>query len=165
MPDVVADVEAVLDHLAANAEALRVDGTRVALVAVSMGVPFGLRVAFDRRAALRCVVALYGPMDLNGLPGRDGVAPEVLAEFSPLHHLRAGHELPPLLVARAGGDQPVLNASIDAFVAEALSRNLELDLLNHPAGPHAFDVRDRSPRSRAVIAATLRFLRTHLERA
>jgi acetyl esterase/lipase len=51
MPDVVADVEAVLDHLAANAEALRVDGTRVALVAVSMGVPFGLRVAFARTSS------------------------------------------------------------------------------------------------------------------
>jgi len=160
MPDVVDDIECVLQHIETNGEQFGLDPLCLALVAFSMGVPYALRVAFDRQATLRCAVAFYGPMDLRGMSWP--VDADVLAEFSPIHHLCAGRDLPPLLVARAGRDDPDLNDSIDRFVAEALRQNLHLDFLNHPHGPHGFDIFDESERSRALIAATLSFLQRHL---
>ena len=68
---------------------------------------------------------------------------------------------PPLLVARAGLDQPWLNATVDAFVARALAANATLDVLNHPTGRHAFDVLDDDDRSREILARTLDFVRAH----
>jgi hypothetical protein len=81
-------------------------------------------------------------MDLSDAPWP--VSAELLREFSPHEHLRRAGELPPLLVARAGADHPLPNESIGRFVAEALQRNIEIDLLNHPAGPHGFDLDDES---------------------
>jgi acetyl esterase/lipase len=160
MADVVDDIECVLQHIETNGEQLGLDPSSLALVAFSMGVPYALRVAFDRQATLRCAVAFYGPMDLRGMPWP--VDAEVLAEFSPIHHLCAGRDLPPLFVARAGSDDPDLNDSIDSFVAEALRQNIHLDFMNHPHGPHAFDIFDESERSRALIAAALSFLQRQL---
>ena len=160
MSDVSEDIDAVLNFLRTEGANLGVDATRLALVAFSMGVPYTVRVAFERRDELACVVAFYGFLDLGELGGE--IKPELLREFSPLDQLRAGRRLPPLLVVRAGSDHPLLNASIDRFVAAALVDNLEIDVLNHPAGGHGFDIGVASSRSRAIIAAVLSFLAHHL---
>jgi dienelactone hydrolase len=131
---VVDDIECVLQHIETNGEQFGLDSSRLGLLAFSMGVPYTLRVAFDRHATLRCAVAFYGPMDLRRASWP--VDAEVLAEFSPINHLCAGRDLPPLLVARAGKDDPDLNDSVDRFVAEALRQNTHLDFMNHPHGPH-----------------------------
>lgn len=167
MHDVKDDIEAMLDHLETSGESLGLDVSRVALFSISMGVPYAICVAFDRHPRLQCAVAFYGPLDLSKLETEEEGTParNSLEEFSPLHHLTSGRELPPLFVARAGHDHPALNESIDSFVREALGRNLQLDILNHPDGPHAFDVRDPSPRSSQVIRAALQFLQAHLGHA
>lgn len=163
MHEVASDIEAALDFVSNHAEEWGVDASRVGLWSCSMGVPFALHVAFDRSASLRCVAALYGPMDLTHDPGADeSVSAETRREFSALHHLRSGRTLPPLLVARAGRDHPVLNESIDAFAACCLERNIEIDLLNHPTGEHSFDVVNDCRRFHAVIDAVLAFYRRHL---
>jgi hypothetical protein len=65
----------------------------------------------------------------------------------------------PLLVARAGQDQtPRLNESLDRFVAHALRGNLPVSLVNHPEGPHAFDLFHDSETSRAIVREILAFL-------
>jgi hypothetical protein len=70
----------------------------------------------------------------------------------------------PLFVARAGRDQmPGVNASLDAFVTSALLHNLPLTLVNHPTGPHAFDLFDPSEMSRDVVRRLLAFLQFHLQ--
>jgi dienelactone hydrolase len=167
MSDVRDDIEAMLDHVDVNGELLGLDTSRVALFSISMGVPYGICVAFGRRARLRCAVAFYGPLDLSKLEpqGESPSSASSLEEFSPIHHLLSGRELPPLFVARAGRDHAALNESIDSVVREALARNLQLDVLNHPDGPHAFDVRDPSSRSRDIIRGALQFLQAHLGRA
>jgi acetyl esterase/lipase len=163
MHEVASDIEAALDCVTSHADEWGIDASRIGVWTCSMGVPFALRLAFERSSSLRCVVALYGPMDLRNDPGADeSVSEEARLEFSPLHHLRSGRELPPLLLARAGRDSPPLNASIDAFVACALERNVEIDVLNHPTGEHGFDVLNDSRRTRAVIEAILDFYRKHL---
>jgi hypothetical protein len=70
----------------------------------------------------------------------------------------------PLLVVRAGEDQtPLLNASLDAFVAAALARDLPLTVINQAGAPHSFDLFTDSDASRATIRAVLRFLVEHLQ--
>jgi acetyl esterase/lipase len=68
-----------------------------------------------------------------------------------------------MFIARAGRDEmPHLNDSIDRFVEKALEANLPITLVNHPEGPHAFDLFDDSEASRNVIEQLLGFLRLHL---
>jgi len=65
----------------------------------------------------------------------------------------------PILIARAGLDRAALNTSIDHFVVEALSKNIPLDLKNHPEGRHGFDLLDNVDRSRQIIQQTIEFIR------
>jgi acetyl esterase/lipase len=163
MHDVASDIDAALEYVTSRAEEWGLDASRMGLWSCSMGVPFATRAAFEHSSSLRCLVALYGPMDLTRDSRTDeSVAEEALQEFSALHHLRSGRDLPPLLLARAGRDDPLLNQSIDAFVSTALERNLEVDVLNHPTGEHGFDVENDCRRTRDVIEAVINFYRAHL---
>lgn len=162
--DVASDIDAALNYIASNSEEWNLDPSRLGLWACSLGVPFAMRVAFNGSPSLRCLAALYGPMEVMPSPDvTESDAEDTRREFSPLHRLRSGSELPPLLIARAGRDQfPRLNDSIDAFVMLALAQNREIDLLNHPSGSHGFDVQNDCRRSRDVIEAILNFYRKHL---
>ena len=71
--------------------------------------------------------------------------------------------LPPMLIARAGQDNPHLNTTVDTFVKEALAAGAPLELLNHPTGRHGFDILDDDARSREILARTFEFLKTHLD--
>jgi acetyl esterase/lipase len=162
------DVDALIAHLRNKADRLQIDPQRIAIWVCSMGPPVGLRSALrDRPSYLRAIVTFYGLMDLTPLRGElhPGLPDEVVLDHSPIHHLRTGSgALPPMLMARAGREErPWLNPTIDAFAAEAVARNMEIDLLNHPAGHHAFDVLDDDRRSRDIIQRTLDFLRLHLD--
>jgi acetyl esterase/lipase len=162
LPDAAADVAAALAFVRAHAGDLGVDRERLALWAFSGGGPL-LSVALRGDTPyLRALVAFYAVLDLQerAPAAAAGALDEALRrELSPLHHLAAGAALPPMLIARAGQDQPALNATIDRFVAAALARNAPLDLLNHPAGRHGFDILDDCARSREVIARAVGFLR------
>ena len=69
----------------------------------------------------------------------------------------------PLLVVRAGQDQtPLLNASLDAFVSAALTRDLPPTVVNQAGAPHSFDLFDDRDASRTTIRTVLGFLREHL---
>ena len=111
------------------------------------------------------MVAFYAVLDLSERPPGtpDAIDDETLRQLSPLHHLQVeSARVAPILVARAGLDHPFLNASIDRFVQQALVENASLDLFNHPAGRHAFDILDDDARSREIIARTIEFLRARL---
>ena len=69
----------------------------------------------------------------------------------------------PLLVARAGADAtPGVNASIDRFIRYGESRALDVEIVEHPTGPHAFDVMEDSDTSRGIIRRVVNFLRDRL---
>jgi acetyl esterase/lipase len=69
----------------------------------------------------------------------------------------------PLFIARAGQDQvPHLNETIDRSLLKALTRNLPVTFVNHPAAPHAFDLFYDSATSREIIRQILAFMRFHL---
>jgi hypothetical protein len=111
------------------------------------------------------VVAYYAALDIQQkAPGSNAaLSEETRRDLSPLHHVQAqAGRVAPLLVARAGLDHPFLNAGIDRFVTQALASNAALDLMNHPAGRHGFDILDDDARSREIIARTLEFLRARM---
>jgi acetyl esterase/lipase len=69
---------------------------------------------------------------------------------------------PAILIARAGLDSPDLNRNIERFVDEALTKNLTIEVMNHPQGRHAFDTLDPGARSSEIIQRALDFLHAHL---
>ena len=163
----VADIHALLEHVQLNAAMLGIDGQRIGLWATSGSVPLALSVLMhggeDR---LRCAVLAYGFM--LDLDDATGVA-EAAAKWGFVNPAagKSVDDLPehvPLFVVRAGREQfPHLNTAIDAFVLKGLARNLPVTCVNHPDGPHAFDLFHDSEATREIIRQMLRFMQFHLQ--
>lgn len=163
----VSDVDDALGYVRSHADELGVDPNRIAVWTFSAGPPFAFHAILrDRPSWVRALVAYYGVLDLALVrhpdPAQRTLSDEDVARYSPRDRLRDGRPLPPMLVARAGKDAAPLNASIDAFVADAIAAGATLDLLTHPTGQHGFDLRDDDERSREIIRATLDFLARRL---
>lgn len=151
-----ADVHLVVRHLREHAAELGIDGARIGVMACSGNGPTALDLLARER--LRCAALSYAYMY-----GYEPVTP-------PLGFARPGgtiDDLPsnlPVHVVRCGKDElPGLNASIDAFAAAALARNMPVTVANLPDAPHAFDLLDDSDASRTMIRRTLEWLRFELQ--
>jgi acetyl esterase/lipase len=165
LADAAEDVAAAEAYVRGNAGELGIDPRRLAFWAFSGGGPFLSLALRGAPAHVRALVAFYAVLDLSERPPGtpDAIDDETLRQLSPLHQLQVeSARVAPILVARAGLDHPLLNATIDRFVQQALVENASLDLLNHPAGRHAFDILDDDARSREIIARTIEFLRARL---
>ena len=162
--DPAADAPAVLAYLRDHAAELGIDPGRFGLWACSGHAPTALAVLCRTpQPPIRCAALCYGYMlDPEGSTevadqGRrfKFAVPDVTADQIPADV--------PLLVARAGADAtPGVNASIDRFARYAESRALDVEVADHPTGPHAFDVLEDSDASRAVIRRVVEFLRDRL---
>ena len=161
------DIAAAVTYVREHADTHSVDPDRLCLWGFSGGGPLLAGALRERPAYLRCLAAYYTVMDLRPLASAeemaDVVTMETLKRFSPVAAVEeGGGRSLPLLVARAGQDNPALNAGLEAFVRAALAANMTLDVLNHPAGYHAFDTRSDDARTREIIGHTLGFVREHL---
>jgi acetyl esterase/lipase len=162
------DVRDLIRHVRENAGGYGIDAARLALWAFSGGGPFLSSALREAPEHVKALVAYYAVMDLQerapGLaPGSENdLSDETRRAYSPAYHAAAGARPIPILVARAGLDHPWINGSIDRFVAKALERNLPLELLNHEAGRHGFDILDDDDHSREILERTLAFLKTRL---
>jgi acetyl esterase/lipase len=137
---VVAEVSDALAAVHERAGDLGIDPERIGVAAFSAGVPLTAAVLAGATGRVRCAALCYGPLsDLEPDPA-----------------------LPPLLVVRAGQDDPGLNRTIDDFMSAAQGRQLAVELVHQPEGHHAFDVADDSDASREAIRRVLAFLRGHL---
>jgi len=163
--DPVPDAHALLRHLHESAAALHLDVERLALWACSGHGPAALWVLMANPRA-KCAALLYPyTMDLGG--SLKVAEAQKSFKFAGAGEGESIEDLPdnvPIFIARAGKDEmPGLNDALDRFVTGALLRNLPISIVNHAAGPHAFDLMDNSRRSREIIEQTLSFLRFHLE--
>lgn len=163
--DASSDVSDLLAHIQESGGEFGIDTRRQCVWVCSAGGPLVLPDLISQRPGfLRCTVVYYARLDLRHLrePTSPVVDDETLRAFSPLQHLEQATSLPPMLIVRAGRDRPELNETMDRFVSVALSRNLPVEVINHPDGQHGFDTLDDIPRSHEVIRRTLEFMRAHL---
>jgi acetyl esterase/lipase len=160
------DVDDLLEYVRGNEQELGIDRDRLCIWAFSAGVPVGMRSAMHgERDYVRCIVAYYGPMDIR--PARKSlpheVSDETLRDFSAAHYLESKPQaLPPILIARAGLDNPRINESIDRFVKDAAARGVSVEMMDHPRGQHGFDVLDDDDRTRVIVQRTLEFVKDHI---
>jgi dienelactone hydrolase len=159
-----ADTLALILDVRSRAESLGIDKTRIGIWACSGNVPNALWVAMNEGEQLRCAVLCYGLMlDLEG----GTTVAEATKAFGMANPVagKSVSDMPkglPLLIVRAGQDQPGLNETIDRFVSGALAANLPVTAVNLPGAPHAFDIMDDSEVSREAIRQILSFMRFHL---
>ena len=164
LPDSQSDLMDLIAHIRSNAESMGIDKDRIILWAVSAGGIFLSQPLRDPQPYIRCIVGYYPELDLENQrkAAPASVTDETLREYSVIHHLRQRDKgVPPVLIARAGLDDANLNLGIDRFVQLALSKNLTIDLVNHAAGQHGFDVEDDNERSREIIRRTIEFIKAH----
>jgi hypothetical protein len=157
-----ADVHAVFDYVRQNAAALGIDAEHIGVWSCSGSGPMGLSVLMQNGPhAPRCGALLYPyTLDLDESAGTAAAAKQW--GFTNACAGKTLDDFPrdrPLFIARAGQDQmPALNRTLDRFTGAALARNLPITVVNHPTGPHAFDLFDDSEVTRDVVRQTLRFL-------
>jgi acetyl esterase/lipase len=153
--DSVADVSDLVKHVRENAKTLGVDANRLALWAFSGGGPLLAAPLRERQNWLKLVVAYYGIMEAPGAASDD--------RYSAIAALgRDASNAPPIVVARAGRDDPAINSTIDRFLTAANTAGATVDLFTHPSGRHAFDILDAGDRSSQIIRRTLEVLRAQL---
>jgi len=164
--DPVADLQRLFDHVHECAGSLRIDPSRVGVIAVSGNVPTALTTIMQD-AGRTPACAVFGCGCLLDLDGATDVA-DAARQFG-FANPGVGRTVAdirrdvPLLITRAGRDQfPAMNASIDRFIRQGLIENLPMTFVNHAEGPHAFDLFDDSRTSRDILRQTLRFLQQHL---
>jgi acetyl esterase/lipase len=158
----------VLDAIAfvrGRAAQFQIDPDRIALAAYSAGGPMLSMAIREPKPYVRCLVAFYAFLDLQGSPlHKKYLGEDKIRQFSPAVALsQSAGPLPPIFVARAGKDQiPDLQPGLDHFVAEAIARNVALEFVNQPDGEHGFDNQPGDPRSREIVRQAVEFLRTNL---
>ena len=163
----VGDLRAVLEYIRHNAETLHVDENRLGIWASSGNAPLALSLLIDQAPArVTCAALFYGYLlDLEDATGVADAA-RAFGFVNPcagrgVDELRAGV---PLFLARAGSDRmPGLNVAMDRFLQKAIATNRPVTFVNHPSGPHAFDLFDDTDISRQIVRSALSFLRFQLD--
>jgi acetyl esterase/lipase len=174
--EAASDVDDLIAFVRDDSKMLGIDANRIAIWTCSAGGPIGLRSALrDAPPYVRCIVSYYAISDLKVYyeepeeetefpgPPLPAFSQEVFDEFSGATLIsKSTGNVAPMLIIRAGLDDPRLNASIARLVTVAVAKNVNIDFMNHASGHHAFDTFDNDERSREIIRATLEFLRGHL---
>ena len=136
-----ADIADAFAFLAKDGAGLGIDTRRIAAWACSANVTAGLRYLMDRAdPSVIGAVIYYGASD----PSR------IRADL-------------PVYFARAGRDNPQLNARIDALWQRAVAAGAPWQMVNAPGSHHAFDAVDQTEESRRVVRETLAFYRDLFE--
>jgi tetratricopeptide (TPR) repeat protein len=131
----------VMGYLRKHAAELNMDAERVVLYSCSANVTSGLPIAMSgSRTYIKSAVVYYGNARVNSF--RRDV---------------------PVMLVRAGLDSTQLNKGLDAMFTSAVQENAPWSMVNIAGGQHGFDVFDDNDESRAVVRATLAFMRDSLQ--
>jgi dienelactone hydrolase len=158
------DVRSAIAYVRSHAARLGIDNSRLCTLGFSSGAaPWQLWATMrGAKPWLRCNVVYYGPLDFHspGLP----IARNLADEFSALTYLRRSPAgIPPMLVVKAGRDANAgINESIDRFAAAARDLHADVRVVTNPNAVHGFDIGARTPRAKAIVRETLRFLKARL---
>jgi len=161
LPEVRSDIDELIRYVRSNATTLNVNADKLCLWFFS-GSGVHLESGFGTNASfVRCIVGYY---PLLALSRRLVLPDEFRDRFTATEQLkRHASRIPPLLLVKAGRDSVSLNQSLDEFRAQATSRGVALEFLEHPKGEHAFDIRNDDETSREIVRRTLSFVEQHLK--
>jgi acetyl esterase/lipase len=163
MEDAASDLEDALDYIKANQSFYNIDTNRIALLAYSAGVPLLSYALIHKQSNIKCLVAFYGFLDMKNIDLWKNESQQTVTKFSLINYCDSDKKVPPLFIARAGKEHNKgLNETIDSFRLKANANNMNITLMNHPAGVHGFDTQNNDERSREIIEPTLLFLRYNL---
>lgn len=109
-----------------------------------------------RRTTLIALSLLAGLCPPSNASAQD---PDWVKEIAPK---RIVYAVPGMSRVRVRRDLAGLNAGMDRFVQAALSKNLTVEVFNHAAGHHGFDVEDDDERTREIIRRAVEFIRAHV---
>jgi acetyl esterase/lipase len=159
----IADTRDLAAYLREHAFDLHIDKDRFAYWAFSGGGGVLASILAESARATRAVLCFYCVAEAN----TSGMTPEDAekrrrAVSSVYQVQQGGHPFPPLFIARAGLDNPALNAGIDSLVSAALAKNLSVEVMNHATGRHGFDLVDDNARSKEIIRRAVEFLNASL---
>ena len=160
------DVRTAIGYVREHADELRVNPERIGIWVFSGGGPLLSWALRERPSYVGCLVAFYALLDLRHVtpPNADPAVLERAKALSPAAQLEGWLAGSPMFIARAGRDSATINQSIDLFIREALTVNMQLDVANHPEGEHAFDARNDDDRSREIITRAIAFVQARLSR-
>lgn len=162
IPDVINDIQQLIIYIRNNSEELNIDSDNIAVWSFSGGVPFGLNVSLDLdKTYIKSLVIYYGPVNFEPLSELLNIKfdkQQSIVKYANDYP----DKIPPLFIARAGLDMPVINRSINQFIEIALNLNLNITICNHATGHHAFDILDDTARTRDILGMTLSFLAKNL---
>lgn len=158
------DIIDAVRFLRDNAVGLGVDPSRVCIWAISGAGSLIGPLLKANPDYLKCWVLYYPYMDPTGIVRVLGgeVSDSTLQELRPHQHLKPAAGLPPTFVVRAGRDREDFNAVLDQFIADAISTNQAIRVVNYPEGDHGFDQTNDTDESRRIILETFAFLRQEL---
>jgi dienelactone hydrolase len=144
------DILTAVDRVRANP---RVDPDRIAMWFFSGGgILMGTWLS-QPPSWLRCVAASY-PI----CPTQEEL--EDLA-ISPNEALRSAGGLP-ILLTRAGQEQPDVAEAVEVFVAAAAEAGNNLEIIDVPDGHHGFDTVDHADQSKAAVERALDWIASRL---
>ena len=155
------DINAAIAYIRNRADTFHLNAEYICLWAFSGGGDYLGPFLHDRPSFVRCLVSYYAILDLRHLNITAELGEDLVNRFSPVVALQDGGPVPPMLIARAGQDDPAINYSVDQFIQAAFAANQTLDLFNHPDGQHGFDILDDHPRTHEIIERTIAFIKTH----
>jgi len=166
MEQSIGDVTDVIAYVRNHAGSLHVDSQRICLWAFSGGGPQLVVAMREPLDYIRCIVSYYAILDLGQAPAGPGTPPlpaDFIERYSPTRYVnKKNTHIPPVFIARAGQDYTVLNSSVDDFVSRAFTCGLTIEVSNHAAGRHSFDILDDDVRSCEIIARTIDFVKSNL---
>jgi acetyl esterase/lipase len=160
LKEAAAEVAQVLDWIERNAATSGLDPQRIHVLSFSAG---GLLVPELARSGRVAGFVLYYPLlgvapggpDFQATPNQAKEAMALAGVLDALHRRST-----PILIVRAGADAvPGLLPLLDAALAEALRRDLDLELVNVAGVPHGFELTSESAVVTLWIDRTIDFLR------
>ncbi len=167
------DLEALAEHVRANAADLGIDGNRLGVMGVSSDAALAESFAYqENRDYVIFGVFYYGYLltpdnymrsDINAADEQMG---GYYAELPDVKQLRADL---PVLVVRCGNDWYLNQQPVDHFVQLAEKAGVPLTLIRFEEGSHVFDTLEASTgqvrvKAIEIVKQTLEFMKAHASR-
>lgn len=148
------DVAAVLARVRADAAALGVDGSRIAVVGFSAGGPHAVAAAFDQ-PAVKALALFYAVTEPDFGPDT--------ARHSLTARLAERPDVPVFLAHGAQDRVQAVRRSQEAFEAASAGKGWPVTAVEHPSAGHAFDAVSPDERSEAIVRQAIAFLTERLD--